>query len=87
MKTCLLLGREKEVRLPPPKPRVCALRDCGCGTWDKVARPHPHPFTSSLDNQHQAFLKQLVGAGAGVGCCSANTGYTHDPDLLIPGLN
>lgn len=52
-----------------------------------VARPHPHPFTSSLDNQHQAFLKQLVGARGGVGCYSANMGCTHDPDLLILGLN
>lgn len=44
-----------------------------------VAWPHPHSFPSSLDDQHSAFLKQLVGARVRVGCYSANTAIPMTP--------
>lgn len=37
------------------------------GTRDGVASPHPHFFSSSPDDQHEAFLKQLVELGLGWG--------------------
>lgn len=71
-------------------PRLQGVGSKGLRLWYLglgLPGPDPHPFISSLDNRHQAFLKQLVGARGGVGCCSANMGCTRDPDLLIPGLN
>lgn len=66
---------------------TCIWKDCDGGPQHGVARSPSLGPHSSLDDQYQAFLEQLVGARGGVECCySANMGCTHDPDLLILGL-
>ena len=52
MKMCPLLDRKKEARPTKPRLQGVSLRIVTVGTWDGDARPQPHSFTSSLDDQH-----------------------------------